>query len=123
MLLLLPIVASLMAMDFETRCHSQQFTRAKRSLDRMILTQVQRDAIKTHEAAFYRAWNNTHRRKGCSHHEAHAVEFIAAASGVLTDAQFKSFRKRARNEVEHVQHEVWQTGVYIDNLIKIAAKL
>ena len=52
-----------------------------------------------------------------------AAEFIAAASGVLTDAQFKQFRKRDRNALERTQNEVWQTGVYIDNLLKIAGRL
>lgn len=122
--LLLPLCAAAFAFDGETtRCHSEQFTKAKRQLGRMVLTKAQKSAINSYEAVFHREWNKTHRRKGCTHHEAHAKEFIAAASGVLTDAQFKKFRKRSRNEIERVQHEIWQTGVYIDNLIKIAGTL
>jgi hypothetical protein len=123
--LLLPLFAAgLLADDMGTRrCHSEQFTKAKRQLDRMVLTKAQKEAIRTHEATFHREWRHTHSAKGCSHHEAHAAEFIAAASGVLTDDQFKAFRSRDRNATERLEHEVWQTGVYIDNLIKIASKL
>ena len=124
-LLMLPFCAALLpANDGEApKCHSEQFNRAKRQLGRIVLTKAQRNAIKSYEATFHRQWRKTHNHKGCSHHEAHAAEFIAAASGVLTDAQFKQFRKRDRNALERTQNEVWQTGVYIDNLLKIAGRL
>lgn len=102
------------------RCHSEQFTKAKRQLEALVLNKAQKEAIATYEANFVAKWNATHRERGCTHHEAHAAEFVAAAAGVLTEDQFKRFRGRARTEAEKLQNDVWNTGVYIDNLLKLA---
>jgi hypothetical protein len=125
LLLVLPMSLTLAAVPVtgEKRCHSEQFTKAKRQLDALVLNNAQRQAIATYEATFWKNWQATHREKGCSHHEAHAAEFISAASGVLTEDQFRKFRGRARTEAERLQNEVWNTGVYIDNLLKIASSL
>lgn len=121
-LCVLPLVGllSTLAVASDFRCHSEQFTKAKSKLDALVLNSAQKQAIATYEADFRRHWATTHQEKGCSHHEAHVAEFIAAASGVLTPDQFKTFRGRERNETEQLQNDVWSTGVYIDNLIKIA---
>ncbi len=101
------------------RCHSEQFTKAKRQLEALVLNKAQREAIRTYEADFAKQWSRTHAEHGCSHHEAHAAEFIAAASGVLSDEQFKSFRGRVRTDAEKLQNDVWSTGVYLENLKKL----
>ncbi len=118
-LLFFPLLPSLDT-SAPLRCHSEQFTKAKRQLETLTLNAAQKQAIGTYEKAFLAQWRKTHEEKGCSHHESHANEFVAAASGVLSDDQFRKFRGRVRTEAEKVQNEVWSTGVYIENLLKIA---
>lgn len=121
-LIALGCVGLMADMPGETRCHSEIFVKARYKLDRMQLSESQRAAIATYKNEFNRQWHRTHRSKGCSHHEAHAKEFVAAAAGVLTDTQFQKFQNRKRSEVESLRHDIWTTGSYLDDLIKIAAR-
>lgn len=105
------------------RCHSEEFRIARNNLRRMVLTPAQKAEIARYEHNFHKKWNHTHRQKGCSHHEAHADEFVALAAGVLTPRQFNKFRGRNRNPVENAGYEIRQTGTHIDNLIKLAKNL
>ena len=106
-----------------TLCHSEEYRLAKAKLDKIVLTPAQKQEIAKHEDVFNKAWRRTHSEKGCSHHEDHVEEFVAAASGVLTDDQFKKFRGRTRNDVESLGWRIRGTRIYCDNLLKIAKSL
>jgi hypothetical protein len=106
-----------------TLCHSTRFYLAKQELKKMTLTPVQEQEIDVYARDFQKKWNETHAKRGCSHHEAHVDEFIAAASGVLSDDQFKTFRSRGRNDVEKLGWRVRNTRIYAENLLKIAQSL
>ena len=122
--LLLAPALLLTLMGFTARpCHSEQFRIAKRKLDRLILTSVQRDAVRSFEQRFQREWNHTHRAQGCSHHEDHARQFIAAAAGVLDDAQFEKFQSRGRTSLESLGHKIWESRLYAQDLQKLARAL
>lgn len=122
-LLLLPaLILSLFAFTPKP-CHSEQYRIAKRKLDRLILTSSQREAIRTFEQRFQRQWSHTHSTKGCSHHESHANEFIAAAAGVLNDGEFKRFQSRERTRFEKLGHAAWQSTKYARDLKKLAKSL
>lgn len=123
LLLILPMVAVVFTLGGASMCHSNQFYLAKKKLNKLMLTGAQKKAVLAYEKDFQKKWNKTHRRLGCSHHEAHADEFIAAASGVLTDDQFRKFANRRRNALEKVEHKSYKTGEYIDNLMKLAKRL
>lgn len=117
----LPVLAT-PATEGPFKCHSQLFTQANRKLDRMLLTKAQKDSIATYAATFHSAWRETHSKVGCSAHERHAEEYIAAAAGVLTDKQFQQFRGRGRTEVESTRHQLWQASSYADDLLKLAKR-
>ena len=125
-LLLLVIPACLLCTAFmpaERRCHSWQYQQARQQLDRMLLTKAQQDAIRTFDDEFHKKWSETHRTLGCSHHEDHANEFVAAAAGVLNSEQFQKFRGRQRNRSEEVGYDIWTNAQYIDNVLKLARSL
>jgi hypothetical protein len=117
------LVASTFVLGAALKCHSQKYYLAKAKLEKMVLTPAQNEEIKTFAAGFQKKWDATHRKLGCSHHEDHAEEFIAAAAGVLTDDQFKSFRGRTRTDMEAVGYRVRDTRLYVENLIKICNAL
>ena len=124
--LLVPATAMLLAFtpgEAPTKCHSEIYTKAKQQLRAIVLNSAQKRAIYTYEMRFQRQWSKTHRSKGCSHHEAHAHQFVAAAAGVLSDNQFKKFKGRTRNRFETVGHTLWNTERYLKNLVKIAESL
>jgi hypothetical protein len=106
-----------------TACHSEEFTRAKQKLNQLTLTSAQQSAILTYEQTFRKNWSATHAREGCRSHEAHAQEFIAAASGVLTDSQFEKFRGRKRTDAEKLSYKTWKASEDVRNLIKVAEAL
>lgn len=121
--LMIVIPAIAVVLSAATLCHSQEFWLAKKALKDLVLTPAQKAEIAKAEQVFHRKWNHTHRTKGCKYHEAHVDEFIATASGVLTDEQFKEFRKRERNPVESVGYEIRKTGQHIDDLILLVDSL
>ena len=123
MLLIVPVVTVSLVMMAGTLCHSQEFWLAQKNLKKMVLTPAQTSEIAVYEKVFQKRWSRTHRTKGCSHHEAHADWFVAAAAGVLTENQFKKFRGRDRNVVETVGYDIRQTGEHIGNLLTIAKNL
>lgn len=121
LMIVVPVIAVILSAA--TLCHSEEFWLAQRNLKKLVLTPAQKAEIAQAEKVFQKKWNHTHRTKGCSHHEAHADEFVATASGVLTNEQFKTFRKRDRNAVESVGYGIRKTGQHIDDLLKIARSL
>ncbi len=124
--LLAPATAMLLAFtpgEAPKKCHSEIYTRAKQQLRQIVLNSAQKRAIGTYETRFLKQWRLTHRSKGCSHHEAHAQQFVAAAAGVLSDGQFRKFKGRVRNRFETVGHTLWNTELYLKNLVKIAESL
>ena len=104
-------------------CHSQEFWLAKAKLEKMVLTPAQSKEIVAFEKDFQTKWQKSHSELGCRAHEMHSGEFIAAASGVLTNDQFRQFRGRNRNAVEGVGYSIRQTGQHINDLLTLAGNI
>lgn len=121
LMIIIPVIA--VVLSAATLCHSEEFWLAQKKLEKLVLTPAQKAEIAQAETVFQKKWNHTHSTKGCRYHEAHADEFIATASGVLTAEQFKNFRKRDRNAVEKVGYGIRQTGQHIDDLLLLAKSL
>lgn len=120
---LLFVLTATVVLGAAMRCHSEKYYLAKAKLDRMVLTPSQSKEIEVFAKDFEKKWSRTHRELGCSHHEDYADEFIAAASGVLSDDQFKKFRGRGRDEHESLDYRIRGTQIYVQNLLTICRSL
>ncbi|MCA9320255.1 MAG: hypothetical protein KDB53_05955 [Planctomycetes bacterium] len=104
-------------------CHSEEFWLARNKLKQLELTPAQAAEIARFDADFQAKFNALHNKIGCKAHQCSAEEFVAAAAGVLSNDQFRSFRGRARNRIENVGYDVRLTGQHIDNLMKLVDAL
>lgn len=105
----LVIVFSLVTTSAALACHSNYFQE--------IFTKIQKqDLSKDQIAVLWKLRTHFNQQKsldhsnghGCRTHDRHVPEFIAAAAGVLTDAQFTAVTGEKKTETQKLRFEVNQ---------------
>ncbi len=90
-------------------CHSDYFIEIFTKMEKQDLSKDQVASIWKLRKNFDTQKGLDHRTgRGCKAHDEHVPEFVAAAAGVLNDAQFKAATGKAKTEVQKLRFEVNQ---------------